>query len=571
MKKYLKVFIIFVFALIIFSCSKKVQANSINSISMDIFITDNGDASITEVWDCFPNSGTEVYHPYYNLGNSKIKDLTVSENSTYYTSLSSWDTSGSLQSKANKCGIHNIYDGIELCWGISSYSSHVYTAKYTITNFVSNLKDSQMIYWTLIPYDFSTTIENFSADIHANSLFTDNTTVFGYGCYGSNANVTNGIIHLDSKKFITSSQYITVLVKLPLKTFSSKNNLNNDFNFYYNMAQKGSTPYQKKPKFPFDIFIFSLVALVFFLYFLETFLKKRKQGTIIKFGSYGKWIAKEKVDYFREIPCDGNLYKAYYIALKYGLIKKKTDILGANLLKWLHEGRITIQTSPNLLNPEDKSICFIKDEDTSLTFSDFSELKLFNLLYLASDDGILEKNELKKWLSFNYTPLLRWFDDVIKQQENELINSGLLIHINDNRYSITPDFRNFALEIAGFKKFLGDYSLISSKEPIEVNVLENHLIYAQMLGIADKVANDFKDFYPNLIEQSHFSSYDNYSFINNSSDYIVSNARYYERFSSSPTLSDDNSSSGFSSGGGRRWFLWWRWWPEVVSVKQNFY
>ena len=155
MKKTIKILLIFIFALAIFSIGNKVDANSIQSISMDIFVDNDGDAYVTETWRCDVTQGTEVYHPYYNLGNSVIRDLTVSDGSTEYEQLPYWNTSGTLESKANKCGINETSDGVELCWGISKYGSHTYTAKYTITNFVSETTDAQMIYWTLIPYEFS--------------------------------------------------------------------------------------------------------------------------------------------------------------------------------------------------------------------------------------------------------------------------------------------------------------------------------------------------------------------------------------------------------------------------------
>lgn len=76
--------LIFLFAI---SLNKCVKANSINSISMDIYIDKNGDANITETWNCYSDSGTEVYHPYYNLGNSQIINLSVKEGSDYYSTI----------------------------------------------------------------------------------------------------------------------------------------------------------------------------------------------------------------------------------------------------------------------------------------------------------------------------------------------------------------------------------------------------------------------------------------------------------------------------------------------------
>ena len=82
MKKFLKLFSVFVLSIAIFGLTKSVKANSINKISMDIYVNSNGDATISEIWDCNATKGTEIYHPYYNLGNSTIKNLSVSENNT---------------------------------------------------------------------------------------------------------------------------------------------------------------------------------------------------------------------------------------------------------------------------------------------------------------------------------------------------------------------------------------------------------------------------------------------------------------------------------------------------------
>ena len=160
MKKIvLKITHLAVFLVILFSIKNIVSANSISSINMDIYVDNNGNAEVTEVWSCYTNQGTECYHPYYSLGNSRITNLRVSDNKgRSYEQVSSWDTDDTMSQKAYKCGINNIYNGVELCWGISNYGSNVYTVKYNISNFVSELTDSQMMYWTLVPYDFSNTI-----------------------------------------------------------------------------------------------------------------------------------------------------------------------------------------------------------------------------------------------------------------------------------------------------------------------------------------------------------------------------------------------------------------------------
>ena len=234
MKKIFRTFFITLFAFVLFSLGKCAFASSIDKISMDIYVDSSGNAHVTEVWDCRPTQGTEVYHPYYNLGRSEIKNLSVSEGSTVYTTLSSWNTSASLSSKANKCGINKISNGVELCWGIGDYSSHKYTVKYVITNFVAELSDSQMIYWTLIPYDFSNPIGSVYIKIYTDSPIADDIDVWGYGNYGGTCYVYDGYIEMQSDGKLDSDEYMTILAKFPLGTFNTSNVLNKDFNYYYN-------------------------------------------------------------------------------------------------------------------------------------------------------------------------------------------------------------------------------------------------------------------------------------------------------------------------------------------------
>ena len=267
MKRIFRTFFITLFAFVLFSLGKCAFASSIDKISMDIYVDSSGNAHVTEVWDCRPTQGTEVYHPYYNLGRSEIKNLSVSEGSTVYTTLSSWNTSGSLSSKANKCGINRISNGVELCWGIGNYGSHKYTVKYVITNFVAELSDSQMIYWTLIPYDFSNPIGSVYIKIYADSPIADNIDVWGYGNYGGTAYVYDGYIEMQSDGRLSSNEYMTILVKFPLGTFNTTNELDHDFDYYYDMSQEGATSYNGSSSSGFKSFIIGLLNFLPYLLF----------------------------------------------------------------------------------------------------------------------------------------------------------------------------------------------------------------------------------------------------------------------------------------------------------------
>lgn len=554
MKKILKIFLIFLFAVILFSLGKGVEANSIQKISMDIFIKENGDAQITEVWNCSATQGTEVYHPYYNLGNSEIKDLTVREGSTKYTTLSRWNTSGTLSSKAQKCGLNKISNGVEICWGISSYGSHTYTVKYTITNFVSELTDSQMVYWTLIPYEFSNSIGQVYIKIHTNFKIADTTDVWGYGNYGGTAYVYNGYIEMQSDGRLSTNEYMTILVKFPKGTFNSTNKLNHNFDYYFDMAEEGATKYEESNS-SIDINMDIVFYIFMFVVVIISSLFKGTKKTLhsLNFGIEGKHIPKD-VTYFRDIPCDKDIFKAYYIAHQYGLTKNKTDVLGAIILKWLKDGLIRIEKKETgVVFKKENTVVVLKETDATQLVEE-EEIELFNMLKTASKDGYLENKEFENWCSRSYSKILSWFDKIIRKGKEKLIQDGkisiedkvIFKNFKHKAYIATTELKEEAMKLAGLKRYLNEYTLIKEREAIEVQLFEEYLIFAQIMGIAKKVAKEFKDLYPEIIEQSNFNSYDNIVFIHMCSSRGISHANAAK----SRAESYSSGGGGFSSGGG---------------------
>lgn len=559
MQKTLRIFLIFLFTFFLFSLGNGVEANSIQKISMDIYIEENGDAKVTEIWNCNTSQGTEVYHPYYNLGNSEIKDLTVREGSKIYETLTKWNTSGTLSSKANKCGINKISNGVELCWGISNYGSHTYTVNYIITNFVSELTDSQMIYWTLIPYEFSNSIGQVYIKIHTNFNIADTTDVWGYGNYGGTAYVYNGYIEMQSDGRLSTNEYMTILVKFPKGTFSTINKLNHSFNYYFNMAEEGATKYQDFSTGSIISSISSVFSFIFsiflfiFIVFVILFKKSGISFSTFDFGTLGKNISKD-VPYFRDIPCKKDIFRAYYIAHQYGLTKNKTDVLGAIILKWLKEGIIKIeQKETGVVFKKENTVVVLKETNPE-ALNDEKEKELFKMLYEASKDGYLENKEFEKWCSNSYSKILSWFDEIIKREKEKLAIEGLLtvkekisLKIFKSKiYTATPELKQEAMGLAGLKRYLNEYTLIKERKAIEVQLFEEYLIYAQIMGIAKKVAKEFGELYPEIIEQSNFNSYDNIVFIHMCSSRGISQANVAK----SRAESYSSGGGGFSSGGG---------------------
>lgn len=523
-----------------------VNAQDIKEINMDIKISQDGTAHITENWIIKFDKNedlTEVYKPYYNLGNSEFKNFKASLNNHSYTYIDNWDIDEDFNYKRYKNGFNYTDDGIELCWGISEKGkTNNYKISYDITNFVAKVSDADMVYWTLVPDNLNDSPEKVYIKIYSDFEYESTLPVWGYGNLGGYAYVYDGYIEMSSNGVLDSDEYMTILVEFPKDTFTNNNTLDEDFGYYLDMAEEGATSYEETSSSSF--FDFLIPFIIIFTTFSAVIIGKSSMSMTgskkIKFGKTSKKIPKE-VNYFRDIPCNKDLYKAYWISKTYKINKKDTDLLGAVLLKWLKEGRIEIkkEIKEGIFKKEKSSIVLKQNLEFELYF----EQELYNMIYEASIDGVLEAKEFKKWASDNYTELYDWFKKVLDFETEKLELEGKLTKLSHNKYETTELLLQEAIELKGLKNFLEDFSRIYEKNPIEVNLWQEYLIFAQIFGIAEKVAKDFKDIYPDIIPDNYIDDLDFVYFVSYTGMNSASSAK-------SRAESYDSGGGGFSSGGG---------------------
>ena len=558
MKKVLLLIVTF------FSFIGIVSANSIRYIDMDIVLDKNGNATITETWDATVNQGTEGWHPYYNLGKSKISVISASMDNKEYSIVSNRNESGSLSAKYLKAGIYNVdSEEVDVVFGISEYGSHVYKVVYYITNFVSNLNDADMIYWQLFPYDFSAQPDNVKIKISGPYEYPDTLDVWGYGMYGAPCYVQNGAIYMTSDGPISSSEYLTILVKFPKGTFETSSVLYENFDYYYNMAQDGSEAYHSNAASNgtddfwgavAGIFVAGIQFVVWLLVAIFAIRAGNKSRT--PYTKESLELPKD-IPNFRDIPCNKDIYRAFWVADTYSLCKSKNDFIGALLLKWIKDGVVTVETIEKtgvFKNYQESTISFIHPPVTDNAY----EQNLYKYMLEASGDGKLETNEFKKWCKRNYSKILNVPTKIIDAQQkkylsnNELIKEpyqrGLIFKYTCHRYIVRDTLKKDAIEMKGLKQFLTEFASMDTKMPIEVMLWDEYLMYAQIFGIADKVIEQFKKFYPEVVtemERTHFN-YNTYYIVHSITDTGVKAASAAK----SAAESYSSGGGGFSSGGG---------------------
>ncbi len=559
----------------------KVQANSIEKIEMDIDLDENGDATVIETWQANLTQGTEGYRPFFKLQDSKILDFSVTDESERkYQTISDWNTNGSFDYKSYKCGIKETSNGVELCWGISQYGNKIYTLKYKINKLVTQYTDCQGIYFNFLKLNQD--VNKVVIKIHCNNnLSVENSKIWSYG-YKGTINFENGDIVLDSKGKLSKSQYMVGLIKFENNIFSTNNKSNLSFE-----------DVKKSAKSDMRIFVNVILTIIsillnpftiFIIVILISIIKGANKKTIVEKSVSAeeplnilqedrRLPADNKVEYYREIPCDKDLEVTYWVCYQYyvsadSVLKK--GIVGAIFLKWFKEGKIAINKNQN------KKIEF-KDNNYSIDLSkiEYGENEVENSLIAilksaAGKNEILEPNELKNWCKYNYENMKNWFDNILNYTERKLLGQGLITKGYSDGIAVrnvSPKLKEDALKLKGLRRFLLDYSLISEKEYIEVQIWEEYLIFAQLLGVADKVQEQFSKVYPNFKSDTILDMSNTTSYIDNIVDCCFEGIREAERmerahdndgFGPNPDGAGGSSnpfgggSAGGSSGGGFR-------------------
>lgn len=243
-------------------------------------------------------------------------------------------------------------------------------------------------------------------------------------------------------------------------------------------------------------YIYFAILLVFGLIIIKLIKKKKKN--IYKV---------EKTYFYRDIPCYKNINLVFWLLYNFGGSNNDNlynGLIGAYLLMWYQKGNIKIKKISNF-NDNDYQIYFNNEFKGQNNF----ENELYRFLKLASNNNVLEKNELKRYCNINDDNRIKLkylfkicLNDVQKELEkNKLITTKYTIFDillrNEAKIILSDKLLIEYQNLIGLKNFLLDFSSINEKKLIEIHLWDDYLIFANLLGISDEVKKQFSSLYPN--------------------------------------------------------------------------
>ena len=475
-------------------------ANKVNTMDIQAVIYEDGSMNVTQSWTGLFDEGTECYIPMNAPDYLTISMLTVSDQNGSYDTVPNWNIDWSFEEKAKKCGIHATDNGYEICFGISQYGQNRYTIKYKLDNVVGSYSDRDGVNFRFVNKGMNTTPTDVKVEIRladGTPIADEIADVWGFGFAGKVV-FENGSIIASTETPIYAENHVTVLFAMDKGIITPSRKEPGSFEEVKAKALDGSdydnTGSEEVSTFEaLTVTLLSIGLPIGLIIWVRRIKKKSAEKKRQRFS--------ERFGYFRDIPNDGNLSATYTLGQMFDVCEDGA-ILATGMLRLIQLG---------CLSPvETEQVGFMgKTKETvnlRLTGSNHDKMNEYDeYLYTvlegaAGSDAILQAKELERFTSKNDRLLRAYIQKCDSAGRAWLSQKHCLKRWNmpAKLTDLTPAGEQELGELMGFKRYLTDFSLIAERGVKEMPIWRELLTYAMLFGIAEQVAEQMKELYPEL-------------------------------------------------------------------------
>ena len=445
-------------------------APSANSVEIDISLNKDGSAEVVEHWDI---KGAKTYERFLDsdLKAKNIKVISTKKELEYIKKCE-------LTKEYTYC-TKNSYIKMK-----TSGASEKITITYTIPVFITSFIDKTGIKYDLITKKNNYLIKRLKVELTSEiKISGSNSKIFAIG-ENTDVSIEDDKLLIDALMVRDNNPiYLLVAFNNPLK-MNAYHNINVKFNDYYNSLIVKDSPFKKimdiiKKEILFVIIGTVLLALI--VYGITKLLDRNKNDKEFKnFRLYDEDLKIPKMNeipYYESVPCNGSLYKINFIASYFGVMKNKSNIVGAFLFKWISEGRCTIVGNKIRMSNRNQ-------------ISNSYEKMLYDLLgKCTKGDNMLEEKHMKRMVYENIEEFSDWFQMIDKVVLDAEVSKGNIKKVKKN-YIVQEKIYNEAKNIIGTKRYLLHFNQVPRKNALTENSYKSLLVCAVLFGIEEDVAKE---------------------------------------------------------------------------------
>ena len=585
-------------ALSLFLCLVPAEASTvIEDISIHVALLDDGSAEIVQVWDAnVSGKGSEFYIPQQNLGDMELYDFSVEEDGRSYVDEGwRWRTDRPREEKTGRFGIVRTQEGLELCWGQGAVGRHVYRVSWGFTNFVKAYDDYDAFNVRLVNSDMKPAPRRVRLTIEKlGRLFEPGEVhMWAFGFEG-NISLSDGKIQVSSSRPLTSTDYVTVMLRFDKGIFQPSSVVKGSFERLKERAMEGVERDSAKSSSPgfwdYVMPTFVILQVLFVIFSVFKFFSKVGEGLDGEplFQPISKEAARSLKDppYWRELPFGGDLAAAYMaLQMAPGAKVGPEDLMGARFLRFLQQGNLEVVPDGEELLLSGRSSLTApaqswrrrKRSGVRLRLiaepgsEDPGEAALFSIIRSAAGaNEVLEERELLTWGKKHYSLFRSW--QITEEREGIRVfrEQGTSETVTTTSFwvrrwlflgpkkpfevkALTPEGERRLMELVGFRRYLQDFTLINERRVVELELWDDYLVFAALYGIAEQVAAEFLALYPDFATHSAvLRGGPSLTILRTADSFVESFTKASSSSGGSSFSSGGGGSSGGGSGGGER-------------------
>ena len=499
--------LILCFALLFSLPLSAFAANQVNTMDIQAVIYEDGSMYVTQVWEGDFNEGTESYIPMNAPDYLTISQLTVSDQNGAYETVPEWNIDWSFEEKAKKCGIHHTDSGYEICFGISNYGQNRYAIEYKLDNVIGAYSDRDGFNFRFVNDGMNTTPTDVKVEIRlADGMpITDEIAdIWGFG-YDGQVEFSDGAILAYTESSIYSENYVTVLFSLDKGILSPSRQEPGSFEEVKETAFSGSDYNDTSEEVStFEAIVTMLLSIGLPIGLIIWFFRMKKKRVEKKRQRFT-----ERFGYFRDIPNDGNLSATYALGRLFDVCEDGA-ILSTGMLRLIQLGCLSpVETQQiGLMGKTKETVSLRLVGSNHSSMNEYDEYLYTVLESAAGPDSTLQAKELEHFASQN-DKLLRAYIQKCENAGRTWLNQKICLKRWDmpaKLTDLTPTGKQELGELMGLKRYLTDFSLIAERGVKEMPIWRELLTYAMLFGIADQVAEQMKELYPQIsVELTDYS------------------------------------------------------------------
>ncbi len=483
MKRLVFVIISFFFLIV------NVKGMQMSNETFNAVIKNDGSADVTISSTFLAQRETDYRYAFFNVENSKISNISIEDNySTHYERVKKLEKDKAFFYRLDDQGYKKF-----LNFSVVAEDT-AFTIKYNISNVVVKFKDGQYgVDWFLVSRTSRVNIGSFNASISFENeeMASKVTNIDFLGLDGSKPTISDNKITYSVNSIDSSKSLRMILSFANGVDFTGSRAIDKNYIEFIDDARTGREFKVLFNAYSNRNFLIGFAVIVFgaIIILITSFL-------FIRYGTHDEYYAMEirdkktinkgkDIPYYDSVPCQGDIYKLFFVAGYFKLLKNKSDFIGALLFKMYMNDNLELipgKNGRNIRLRNDLKIDRDLDQD------------LYNIMLEASDMKVISDVKLNRFAKKHFLRIMTWYNMGYSQTITDEFNRNHVVRGakigKTTKLIFDENFLDYGNKIASMKKYLLNFNQVPRQTALSEDTYKLLLISAQMLGIGKQVAEE---------------------------------------------------------------------------------